>query len=308
MHEPVLLGETVTLLNLSAARRAVDATLGGGGHAEAILRALPPDGQLLGLDADPEAVARARERLAAYGDRFQARHARFSRLAEALAAAGWDAVDAVLFDLGVSSFQLEDPRRGFSFQEDGPLDMRMNPDEPLTAAELVNRLSERELESLLRAYGEEPRARRIARAIVERRASAPFTRTLELAACVEAAVGGRRGARLHPATRTFQALRMAVNREPEELAAGLEAGLAALRRGGRMAVISFHSLEDRAVKQFARAHEGRWESLPEGGARWRGATPAVRAVTRRAVRPTEDECRRNPRARSARLRVVERVE
>lgn len=308
MHEPVLLGETVTLLNISAARRAVDATLGGGGHAEAILRALPPDGQLLGLDADPEAVARARERLAAYGERFQARHARFSRLADALAAAGWDAVDAVLFDLGVSTFQLEDPRRGFSFQEDGPLDMRMNPDEPLTAAELVNRLSEAELESLLRAGGEELRARRIARAIVEQRARAPFTRTLELAACVEAAVGGRRGARLHPATRTFQALRRAVNREAEELVAGLEAGLAALRRGGRLAVISFHSLEDRTVKQFARAHEGRWESLPEGGARWRGATPAVRVVTRRAVWPTEDECRRNPRARSARLRVVERVE
>ena len=308
MHEPVLLREAVEGLNLAAAQRAVDATLGGGGHAEAMLRAMPATGRLLGLDADPEAVTRARERLAGFGDRFLARRSRFSRLAEALAAVGWDTVDAALFDLGVSSFQLDDARRGFSFQRDGPLDMRMDPDAPVCAADLVNGRSERELEALLRDYGEEPNARRIARAIVQRRARAPFARTLELAECVAAAVGGRRGARLHPATRTFQALRIAVNREQEELSAGLDAALAALRPGGRLAVIAFHSLEDRLVKRFARAHEGRWEGLPEGGARWRGERPAARAVARRALRPSDEECRRNPRARSARLRIVERTE
>ncbi len=308
MHEPVLLREVVERLNLAGAQRAVDATLGGGGHAEALLNAMPATGLLLGLDADPEAVARARERLSAFGARFRARRMRFSRLAEALAAEGWDAVDAVLFDLGVSSFQLDDARRGFSFLHDGPLDMRMDPDAPLRAADLVNRRSERELEWLLREYGEEPHARRIARRIVERRARAPFARTAELADCVMAAVGGRRGARRHPATRTFQALRMAVNGELEELATGLEAALQALRPGGRLAVIAFHSLEDRLVKRFARAHEGRWESLPEGGTRWRGERPAVRSVTRRAVTPSQEECRRNPRARSARLRIVERTE
>ncbi len=308
MHEPVLLREAIEGLNLATAVRAVDATLGGGGHAEAMLRAMPSVGVLLGLDADPEAVERSRARLAPFGERFRARHARFSHLGEILAAEGWDSVDAVLMDLGVSSFQLDEAARGFSFLRDGPLDMRMNPDEPVRARDLVNGLAEAELEEILRRYGEEPRSRRIAQAIVARRAERPFETTLDLAECVASAVGGRRGARLHPATRTFQALRIAVNRELEELAGGLNAAWGALRPGGRLAVIAFHSLEDRMVKRFFRAHEGRREALPQGGERWVGERPAGLRVTRRAVSPSDAESRANPRARSARLRVLERVE
>jgi len=306
MHEPVMLGEVVDLLQIVEGGRYLDGTAGNGGHSEAILARAGSGGALLALDQDRSAVERVRARLAGYGSRAQVVHANFSRMAEAAGQAGWTAVDGIVLDLGVSSEQLDTPERGFSFMKDGPLDMRMDTTGAATAADLVNALDEAELVQVLRTLGEEPQAGRIARAIVRARESERFTGTARLAEVVAAAAGGRHG-RLHPATRTFQALRMAVNRELENLEAGLEAGLRLLKPGGRMAVIAFHSLEDRVVKTCWVRHAGRWESLPQGGEVWRGVLPAVVRVTRKVARPTDDEVARNPRARSARLRVVERL-
>ncbi|MBM4153513.1 MAG: 16S rRNA (cytosine(1402)-N(4))-methyltransferase RsmH [Lentisphaerae bacterium] len=306
MHRSVMLREVLEWTAVRPGGRYIDATLGGGGHAEAILDASSPDGRLLGLDADPDAIARCRGRLARFGGRFEATHSRFGRVGDIAAERGFGGADAVVMDLGVSSFQLDEPERGFSFRADGPLDMRMNPAEPVTAADLVNGLPEGELADLLRRHGEEPAARRIARRIVERRRVAPFRGTADLAAVV-AAAAGRPGGRIHPATRTFQALRIAVNREMEELDGGLRGALGALRAGGRMAVIAFHSLEDGAVKRFFRAHQPRSEALPEGGERWVGERPPVRVLTRKPVEPDGAETAENPRARSARLRAAERT-
>ena len=292
MHEPVLLREVVERLAARPGGRYIDATLGGGGHAEALLDAGGPDARLLGLDADPEAMARCRRRLERFGDRAVCVQAKFSMLAPVAGEHGFRPADGVLMDVGVSSFQLDDPARGFSFRADGPLDMRMDPGAGPTAADLVNGLPESELADIFWRYGDEHRSRRVARAICERRARAPFLRTTDLAEAVARALGGRRG-RTHPATRVFQALRIAVNRELEELSAGLSGAWSVLRPGGRLAVIAFHSLEDRAVKRFMaeriRAGEGR-------------------AIERKPLRPGEEERSRNPRARSARLRVAERVE
>jgi 16S rRNA (cytosine1402-N4)-methyltransferase len=206
----------------------------------------------------------------------------------------------------VSSEQIDTARRGFSFMADGPLDMRMDPTEGPSAADVVNGLPEEDLFSVLKTLGEEPAARRIARAIAAARQAAPIAGTGQLASIVARAVGGRRG-RLHPATRTFQAIRMRVNREQESLDRGIEAGLSLLGTGGRMAVISFHSLEDRIVKNGFRRHAGQWESLAAGGRAWRGEEPRVQIVTRKPVTPAEDEQRRNPRSQSAKLRVAERL-
>ncbi len=306
MHRPVMLREVLEGLAVRPGGAYVDATLGGAGHAEAILDASGPDGRLLGLDADPAAVGRARVRLDRFGGRAAARHARFGRLGDVADTAGFRPADGVLMDLGVSSFQLDEAARGFSFQQDGPLDMRMDPTAGPSAADLVNTLPEAELADLLRRWGEEPDARRIARRVVARRAHAPLATTGELRALVAEAKGGRRGGH-HPATRTFQALRIAVNREMEELEAGLEAGLDLLRVGGRMAVIAFHSLEDRLVKRSFREHAGRYESLAAGGERWVGRRPPVRVLTRKPLRPSAAEVAGNPRARSALLRVAERI-
>lgn len=306
MHRPVMLRETVARMGVRAGGSYVDATLGGVGHARALLEASGPDGRLLGLDADPAAVARAAGLLADYGARAVVRHARFSALGRVAAEAGFGAVDGVLLDLGVSSFQIDEAARGFSFQREGPLDMRMNPEEPVTAADLVNGLPEGELADLFRRLGEERAAVRIARRIARRRAARPFRTTTDLAGVVAAAAGGRRG-RVHPATRVFQALRMAVNREREELEAGLEAAVRLLAPGGRLAVIAFHSLEDRAVKRRFARHVGREESLQAGGSRLVFEPPRMARVTRGAERPSAAECADNPRARSARLRVAERT-
>lgn len=306
-HQPVLLRETVESLAVRPGGVYVDATLGGAGHAEAILDGSAPDGRLLGLDRDPEAIRRAEQRLARFGGRFQAMHTSFSNLGGAVARWNPAGVDGVLMDLGVSSFQLDDATRGFSFRFDAPLDMRMDTTRPFTAADVVNEWPEADLADVIRRYGEEPAARRVTARIAERRRQAPIRTTLELAALVEQAVGGRRG-RLHPATRTFQALRMAVNDEPGELEAGLKAGLGALKPGGRLAVLTFHSLEDRAVKLFFRRHAGQMESLQAGGARWVGEPPRVQMVTRKKVTPGPEEIRDNPRARSAGLRAAERLE
>lgn len=306
MHRAVMVREVLEWTGVRPGGRYIDATLGGGGHAEAILEASAPDGRLLGIDADPEAIARCGERLERFGERFVSESSRFSRLGEAAAKRGFDGADGVVMDLGVSSFQLDEPGRGFSFRFDGPLDMRMNPAEAVTAAEIVNFSPESELACILREYGEEPAARRIARGLVRRRAVAPFRGTKDLADAVEAIVA-RRGGRIHPATRTFQALRIAVNRELGELADGLRAAIETVRPGGRVAVISFHSLEDRAVKRFFREHEPRREALQEGGERWIGEAPPVRVLTRRPVPPDAAETEINPRARSARLRSAERM-
>jgi 16S rRNA (cytosine1402-N4)-methyltransferase len=218
---------------------------------------------------------------------------------------GFDRVDGILLDLGISSDQLDDPERGFSFLRDGPLDMRMDRGATVTAAALLNGLAEAELADVLRRYGEELRARAIARRVVQARERAPFERTGQLADLVMRVYGGRRG-RLHPATQTFQALRIAVNGELEALENGLEAALGLLAPGGRLVAISFHSLEDRLVKRCFVEHQGRWEALPEGGRKWVGRQPQVAVLTRKPVMASEAECQANPRARSAKLRAAER--
>ena len=305
-HVPVLLDETVTLLQLANGNSVIDGTLGGGGHTRQLLDRVAPDGKVLGLDADPAAIRRNqesfRDELAA--GRLTIVQARFETLAETAQRFGFLQVDAILLDLGISSFQLETPERGFAFAADGPLDMRFDPSQPPSAAEIVNEWPEVEIADLIYRFGEEHRSRAIARAIVRNR---PLLTTGQLAAIVERAVGGRRGARTHPATQTFQALRIAVNRELEQLQAVLPQALALLSPGGRLAVISFHSLEDRLVKQWM-AHEARdWtpEPLhPHGGS---AHTPAIHLITRKPVMASDAEIQRNPRSRSARLRVAARA-
>ena len=309
MHVPVLLEETLDCLRLRNGGRYIDGTLGGGGHAEEILRRTGPDGVLLGLDRDAEAIARCGERLAAFGSRFSAAHSDFARMGQVAAEAGFGSVDGILLDLGVSSFQLDDPGRGFSFRADGPLDMRMDASRGETAAEwLAARAGDPDaIAETLRDYGEEPAAGRIARAITEAQKKAPITGTAQLAAIVEKAVGGRCGSARHPATRTFQALRIAVNDELGQIRRALGEALELLAEGGVLAVISFHSLEDRLVKRTMAAHEGRMVALQQGGARWEGERPRVRREPRRAIRPTAGECAANPRARSAKLRAATRI-
>lgn len=305
-HTPVMFQEVLDLLSPKPGGTYLDGTLGSGGHAEGILEKAGPDGRLIGLDKDPEALGRAARTLAAYRSRCVLEHGDFADMSAIAERHGIREVDGVVLDLGVSSPQLDTPQRGFSFQNDGPLDMRMDPSSPVTAASLVASLPEADLADLIYKYGEEPASRRVARAIVDERALRPIETTLQLASVVERAKGGRRG-RTHPATQTFQALRITVNRELESLARGIEAGISLLKPGGRMAVITFHSLEDRLVKQAFAAHAGRWESLQAGGRRWVGRAPAVRRVTKKPVVAGEEETRVNPRARSAKLRVIERL-
>lgn len=307
MHISVMLHETVEGLLPGPGKTFIDGTLGGGGHTEELLRLSGPDGRVLGLDRDPSALARASERLAPFGARFSAVHTNFASMAEAAQTAGISAVDGVLLDLGVSSFQLDEAERGFSFQKDGPLDMRMDPTRGETAAELLARLlpDPHALARLLRDYGEEPQALRIARALAA--SKAPFTSTLQLAQAIEKALGGRCGAARHPASRAFQALRIAVNAELSAAQTGIEAALSLLAPGGRCAVISFHSLEDRIVKHLFAEHAGRMESLQQGGARRVGLNPAVRLITRHPILPSEEEIAANPRSRSAKLRIAERL-
>ena len=308
MHIPVLFHETVALLDPRPGACFLDGTIGGAGHAEAILRATAPDGRLLGLDRDPAAIVRCTERLAPFGARVTLVHAAFASMAEVARAHGFDAFDGILLDLGVSSFQLDEPERGFSFRNDGPLDMRMDTTQGQTAAERLAAFGNdwQGLARLLSDFGEEPNAARIARAILAEQAREPIRTTQRLADIVERAVGGRRGAPRHPATRTFQALRIAVNAELDQLRAALETALSLLAPGGILAVITFHSLEDRIVKQLFRAHEGREVSLPQGGSRYEGVPPRVTHLHRHAIAPTPEECAANPRARSAKLRAVRR--
>lgn len=302
-HVTVLLRATVQQLDVRPGGRWLDGTLGGGGHAEAVLDASSPDGWLLGLDRDPAALAAARARLQRHGDRFQAIHGRFgdmARLAGPDAAAWRGPYDGIVLDLGVSSPQLDHPGRGVSFQQPGPVDMRMDPTTGESAAELLDRLDEDQLTALLHRYGEEPRARRIARAVL---AGRPWPDTAALAQAV-AQASGYHGSRTHPATRTFQALRLAVNDELGELERALDAAPALLAPGGRLAVITFHSLEDRVVKHRFRALAG--VGAPTDAYGHPLHPPAFRLVTRKAIDGREQDPD-NPRARSARLRVLQRL-
>jgi len=304
-HVPVMLEEVLAWLAPRPGGVYVDATVGGGGHAEAILAQIVPGGLLIGIDRDPEALAVAARRLARFGAAVQLRHANYAAIRQVVAEVGIEAVDGIVMDLGASSLQLEAPERGFSFLRAGPLDMRMDRSEPRTAADLVNTLSQDALADLIRRYGEERWARRIARAIVAHR---PLTTTDALAAVVAAAIPRRAWPRgVHPATRTFQALRIAVNRELEHLERALPDAVGTLREGGRLCVITFHSLEDRLVKHtFLRLSRGCTcppgsPTCTCGGRRW------LRVLTRRPQTPSADELARNPRARSAKLRVAERL-
>ncbi len=307
VHVPVLLEETVTRLVTAPGGWYVDGTVGAGGHAAAILAAAGLDAKLLGLDRDAAALELARAALAPFGDRVLLERENFSELAGVAARHGLRDARGILLDIGVSSMQLDRPERGFSFLRDSPLDMRMDDRQELTAALLLERLPEAELADVLWRYGEEPMSRRIAKAVVAARARGETPRTTaQLAELVSRVKGGRRG-RTHPATQTFQALRIAVNGELAALEKALPAALDLLAPGGRLAVISFHSLEDRMVKQFMAAHEGRMESLAKGGSRWSGQLPRARRVTRKAVAATEEEIARNPRSRTAKLRVLERM-
>ena len=272
-----------------------------------MLAAAGLDARLLALDRDGDALELARAALAPFGGRAIVERSNFSDMAEVVARHGIRGVRGILLDLGVSSMQLDRAERGFSFMRDSPLDMRMDDRQELTAAALLKQLSPAELADVLWRYGEESMSRRIAKAIAGALARGePIETTAQLAELVSQAKGGRRG-RTHPATQTFQALRIAVNGELAALEAVLPAALGLLAPGGRLAVISFHSLEDRMVKQFMTAHEGRMESLAKGGARWIGQLPRARRVTRKAVTATEEEMARNPRSRTAKLRVLERM-
>ena len=306
VHQTVLLRETVSALAVRPGGVYLDGTLGGGGHAGAILDAARPGGRLIGIDRDPEALERCRERLQRPDAAADLTAGNFRDMAAIAGRLGVAEFDGIVLDLGLSSDQLDAPERGFSFMSAGPLDMRMDPSAGPTAAGLLNTLSEAELADLFWRYGEEPDARRLARAAVEDRREAPFTDTLAFAEWVTRVKGGRRG-RIHPATRVFQALRIAVNDELGAVAEGVEAAIRLLKQDGRLAVITFHSLEDRIVKRIFQRHAGRWENLQAGGRRWEGDRPAVQWIGRKPVTASDEELAINPRARSAKLRTVERA-
>ncbi|MEW6678136.1 MAG: 16S rRNA (cytosine(1402)-N(4))-methyltransferase RsmH [Pseudomonadota bacterium] len=302
-HVTVLLEEAVAALNIRPDGVYVDATFGRGGHSRAILARLGPAGRLLALDRDPAAVAAG---ALLTDERFRLIHAAFSALGQAVQEQGLNQVDGVLFDLGVSSPQLDEAARGFSFRFDAPLDMRMDTTRGMTAAEWLNQASEEEIAKVVRDYGEERFARQVARAVVKTRAETPLATTRQLATLVAGAVRTRERGQ-DPATRTFQAVRIFVNRELEEIEQTLPQAVSLLKPGGRLAVISFHSLEDRLVKHFMRA-ESAGEQLPPEIPVTADALRAGRLrLVGKAIRPGDDECRANPRARSATLRVAERT-
>ena len=311
-HIPVLVAETLAGLQVRPGGVYIDGTVGAGGHSAAIL-SRAEGGRLLGLDVDPTALNLAGERLRPYIESGQVKlvQSNFERLDEVALAEGFGEADGILLDLGVSSMQLDTPERGFSFRAEGPLDMRLDPNGPMTAADLVNSLPEGELADIIYKYGEEPASRRIARRVVEARGRAPITTTSELESIVYGALGGRVVGRsrnpIHPATKTFQALRIATNRELEALEKGLAAAVRVLKPGGRLAVISFHSLEDRIVKLFIRQEQKGCICPPEYPVCVCGRLPTLKAMGTKPVEATEEEARANPRSRSARLRVAERL-
>ena len=307
-HQPVLLAEATAALVPKPGGRYLDATFGGGGHTRAILDASAPSGTVIALDTDPAAVARAEELATetSYAGRLTAIRANFATLAEVAASHHIPPLDGMLFDLGLSSFQLDAAERGFAFRLEGPLDMRFDPTRGRAAADLVNTLEARELAELLFRFGEEPRARQIAAAIVRDRATSPIETTTRLADLIQRAVGGRRGSPTHPATRSFQALRIAVNDELGALEEALDAAVGSLALGGRLAVISFHSLEDRLVKRFIAGRSATCACPPELPVCTCDTVATLRKVGG-ATRASKTERTTNPRSRSAILRVAERV-
>jgi 16S rRNA (cytosine1402-N4)-methyltransferase len=306
-HIPVLLKAVIQMLGCRSEGRYVDGTLGGGGYTEAILAASAPEGRLLALDWDQGAIERARARFESQGARLTLHQANFANIGEVVREEHWPAVDGVVLDLGVSSLQLDDPDRGFSFRMDGPLDMRMDRTLPVTAADLVNRLPEKELARLIFELGEERWSRRIAHAIVTQRKSIPFHRTVQLAELVQMVVPKSIDSRrIHPATRTFQALRIAVNQELESLKRFLSQAIELLAPGGRLVIVAFHSLEDRMVKEQFK----RWANpcrCPRNLPACTCEGSRVRLLSKRALKASEPEVLSNPRARSARLRGIEKL-
>jgi 16S rRNA (cytosine1402-N4)-methyltransferase len=301
-HLSVLYQEIIHALRPRSPGLFVDSTVGAGGHAWGILQASTPHGRLLGIDLDPQALRLAQQRLAEFGERAQLIQASYTTLLEQLRRLNWKAVDGIVIDLGVSSMQIDTPDRGFSFQTDGPLDMRFGPSQALTAEDILNSWSERDLADLIWRYGEEQMSRRIAREIVRSR---PLRTTRELSELIVRAYG-RRKSHIHPATRTFQALRIAVNQELQALEAFLPQAVQALALGGRLAVISFHSLEDRIVKQYFRQESRDCICPPEIPVCTCGHKAILTEVNRKPIEASEDEVQSNPRARSARLRVAEK--
>ncbi len=304
MHQPVLYKDIIHAIQPHSEGKYVDGTVGAGGHAHGILEASHPNGQLLGLDVDPQALGLARERLAPFGSRATLIQASYTTLASQLTGLGWAAVDGIVLDLGVSSMQLDTPGRGFSFREDAPLDMRFDPtqaDTP-TAADLVNTLAETDLADVIYRYGEERHSRRVARAIVNAR---PIRTTGHLAGIISKAVRG--GDHLHPATRTFQALRIAVNGELDAVEKVLPQAIQALAPGGRLAVIAFHSLEDRIVKEYFRQESRDCICPPRQPVCGCGHKVSLREITRKPIQAEDEEIENNPRARSAKLRVAEKL-
>ncbi len=302
-HIPVMLNEVAEALNVRPGKRYIDCTLGGGGHAGSILTKCQPGGELLGIDADPEAITLAQHNLYDYFESTTIINDNFYNLDQICRETGFYPVDGILFDLGLSSLQLESAERGFSFQRSGPLDMRFNPDEQLTAADIVNKLPESKLARLLLIYGEEPQAYRIARNIIQNR---PISDTAQLAAIIIDAVGDR-PSRIHPATKTFQALRIAVNHELEHLTTALEQSVNLLASEGRLVVISYHSLEDRIVKSFMLRETKACicpANLPECRCHHQ---PTLIVTHKHPLVPTESEIMKNPRSRSAKLRVAQRI-
>ena len=310
-HLPVLVDEVLASLAVGPGSSVADCTVGGGGHAERLLETTSPDGRLLGIDADRAAIAEAERVLARFGDRVVLRQANFEAIYDTAIESGLAPLDAALFDLGLSSYQLADPSRGFSFAADAPPDMRFDETSGLSALELIERSSERELAGILATFGEERRAGRIAKAIVAARAEGRIVTAADLAEVVAKAAparpGGADAGRIHPATRTFQALRVAVNREVEVLTAGLAGALAALAPGGRMAVISYHSIEDRIAKRFIARESRDCIEDPLPPVCTCGHRAQLRAVTKGVITPGPEEVRRNRRARSAKLRVAEKL-
>jgi 16S rRNA (cytosine1402-N4)-methyltransferase len=312
-HIPVLYNEIIHVLRPRDGGLYIDGTVGAGGHAVGILEASSPSGMLLGMDLDPYALEIARSRLEPFGKQAVLVQASYDQLLQQMELLGWQKVDGVLLDLGVSSMQLDTAERGFSFMADAPLDMRFDPDSPIHASKLVNELNEQELADLLFRFGEERKSRQIARAIVRAR---PVKSTTQLAEVIQQAAGSRRASRgknwqaapgMHPATLTFQALRIAVNRELEVIEAALPIAAAALKPGGRLAVISFHSLEDRLVKQFFRRESKDCICPPRVPVCTCGHRAMLIEVNRRPIQPSLEEVQNNPRSRSARLRAVEKL-
>ncbi len=308
-HIPVLLDEVIAAIRPKPGGKYVDGTFGGGGHTRALLEAAGPDGKVLGIDRDPAAIERGRRMALEPGfeGRLAVQAGSFADLTSMAAALNLLPLDGVLFDLGMSSFQLDAADRGFSFAADGPLDMRFDPTQDLSAGTLVNELSAAALADIIWKFGDEPRSRQIARAIEAERQVAPIRSTLHLARIVERATGGRRGARTHPATRTFQALRIEVNNELGELGTAIDRAIGSLRAGGRLAVISFHSLEDRLVKERFRTAASCCICPPAQPICTCDHVAQVRVIGK-PIRPSEEEIERNPRSRSATLRTAERLE